>query len=173
MNVERDYWIFHYGLNQYSHQCAWPASQITIECSLWFQTTLKHSTNIKSDIHSTSHYTSVSLLLIMQFRLSHLQSNGLIGTVKISNDLLIQITIIQIQFLVTNISTPPRMSQLLTLLSWPVCDCGWLSCHTLKNPHSLVNRVPPARRPPLAADASWGVISPLYCRGSTNTLHTP
>lgn len=104
MNVERDYWIFHYGLNQYSHQCAWPASQITIECSLWFQTTLKHSTNIKSDIHSTSHYTSVSLLLIMQFRLSHLQSNGLIGTVKISNDLLIQITIIQIQFLVTNIS---------------------------------------------------------------------
>lgn len=66
-------------------------------------------------------------------------------------------------------STPPHMSQLLTLPSWPLCDCGSLSCHMLKNPRSLKSRVPPAWRSPLAADASWAVGYPLYCRGSTNT----
>lgn len=64
------------------------------------------------------------------------------------------------------------MSQLLTLPSWPLCDCGSLSCHMLKNPRSLESRVPPAWSSPLAADASWAVGYPLYCRGSTNT-HSP
>lgn len=69
-------------------------------------------------------------------------------------------------------STPPHTSQLLTLPSWPLCDCGSLSCHMLKNPRSLESTVPPARRSPLAADASWAVGYPQCCRGSTN-IHSP
>ena len=50
-------------------------------------------------------------------------------------------------------------SRVLTLPSWPVCDCGWQSCHTPKNPRSPRSRVPPAPGSPPAADASWEELS--------------
>lgn len=103
----------------------------------------------------------------MQFHICSQMKNRV---VKISDYLLMQI-----QTLVTNISLYtssrfarvtsaflPRTSRLLTLRSWPVCDCGWLSCHKLKNPRSPESTVPPAQRSPLAADASWRVVSLLY-----------
>lgn len=45
----------------------------------------------------------------------------------------------------------------LTLPSWPVCGCGWRSCHRRMNPHSLMCKVPPALRSLRATDASWEV----------------